>query len=533
MKNELSKNKDKDKDSNDKTNLDNDDESSKNNKSRDKYKKLDKSITSEKLSTKLLFMDRFEIESTFLLGKGSFGEIYISKDLNNKNLVAIKLENQKSKQNQLRIEKQVLELMSGTEGIPKIIAYGNQHENNFLVMDLLGPNLNDLFELTKHKFSLQTVLLIGIQILTRIKDIHSKNYIHRDIKPENFLIGMGNNSSKIYCIDFGLSKKYKDSKMDNAPYKENKTLIGTARYASINNHLGIEQSRRDDLESIAYLLIFFIKKKLPWQGCRGSTKQEKYNKILEKKLSTSTDQLCKDLPIEFSIFTNYVKNLKYNERPDYIYLLNLLIDLLNFYYSEPFIFDWCLSNPYDEPPNLKRKILKNFEEFNKSKSNINDSKIENTKTDRDIYLSNKKIDDRNINNSINNTLLNETKPLDLDDINYKNIKVKNMDDGSFNKKNFNTLGELNIHKEENKDNDDTISNDENNVQDFIPNYLDNLEFSSRLINNNQLFENIDANVSQVQRKKEDDSITDSENENDTKNEIFNIIIDDLNRKNDN
>ena len=187
-------------------------------------------------------------------------------------------------------------------------------------MELRGTNLSDLFEFCKHRFSLQTVLLIAIQIVTRIQELHSKNYIHRDIKPENFLLGIDSNSEIIYCIDFGLSRKYKDSKMDNMPYKENKSLIGTARYASINNHLGIEQSRRDDLESIAYLLIYFIKKRLPWQGCQGSTKIEKYNKILEKKLSISTEILCKNLPIEFSIYLNYVKNLKYNERPDYNFL---------------------------------------------------------------------------------------------------------------------------------------------------------------------------------------------------------------------
>jgi len=170
-----------------------------------------------------------------------------------------------------------------------------------MVIDLLGPNLSDLFEFCSQKFSLQTVLFIAIQMITRIQDLHSRNYIHRDIKPENFLIGVGKNSNTVYIIDFGLSKKYKDAKMDHMPYKEGKILTGTARYDSINNHLGIEQSRRDDLEAIGYVLIYLLKKKLPWQGCQGSTKQEKYNKILEKKLTIPVEILCKDFP------SNYIK----------------------------------------------------------------------------------------------------------------------------------------------------------------------------------------------------------------------------------
>ena len=330
------------------SNKNSDDEQS--NKSKVKVKKEEKQTPQ---INKLIFNERFEIQDNYLLGRGSFGEIYVAKDFLTRSFIALKLEKQKSKQNQLKTEKLVLDTMVGIEGFPRVFCYGTQHDNNFLAMELLGPNISDLFEFCKHKFSLQTVLLIAIQVITRIQDLHSKNFIHRDIKPENFLIGNENNSDIIYCIDYGLARKYKDSKMDNMPYKENKTLIGTARYASINNHLGIEQSRRDDLESIGYLIIYLIKKRLPWQGCQGSTKNEKYNKILEKKLSISTESLCRDLPIEFSIYLNYVKNLKYNERPDYNFLKGLFFDLLSSRYSEKYIYDWCISNIVDEAPNLK------------------------------------------------------------------------------------------------------------------------------------------------------------------------------------
>ncbi len=168
-------------------------------------------------------------------------------------------------------------------------------------MDLLGPSLDDMFNFSNQQFSLQTILLIAIQMISRIQDLHAKNFIHRDIKPENFLTGIEEKTNTIYIIDFGLSKRYKDNKtMDHIPYRENRQLTGTARYASINNHLGIEQSRRDDLEAIGYVLLYLFKKSLPWQGVRGSEKEKKYLRILEKKLAFPIELLCKDLPCKGS-----------------------------------------------------------------------------------------------------------------------------------------------------------------------------------------------------------------------------------------
>eukprot|EP00927_Polykrikos_kofoidii_P082756 TRINITY_DN830_c0_g1_i3.p1 TRINITY_DN830_c0_g1~~TRINITY_DN830_c0_g1_i3.p1 ORF type:complete len:256 (-),score=45.67 TRINITY_DN830_c0_g1_i3:44-772(-) len=215
-----------------------------------------------------------------------------------------------------------------------------------MVIDLLGPSLEDLFSFCNRKLSLKTVLMLADQMINRVEYVHAKNFIHRDIKPDNFLIGLGKKANQVHIIDFGLAKKYRDPKtQQHIPYREGKNLTGTARYASVNTHLGIEQSRRDDLEAIGYVLMYFNRGSLPWQGLKANAKKEKYEKIMEKKMSTPIEVLCKHFPCEFVTYLNYCRSLRFEDRPDYAYLRRLLKDLFfREAYQYDFVFDWTILN---------------------------------------------------------------------------------------------------------------------------------------------------------------------------------------------
>ena len=183
-------------------------------------------------------------------------------------------------------------------------------------------------------------------MLARIDSLHKKNFIHRDIKPENFLMGLGRESHTVYVIDFGLSKKFKDAKThQHIPYKENKNLTGTARYASLNAHLGIEQSRRDDLESIGYILVYFMNGSLPWQSLQANNRSERYSKICEMKLKIPVEQLCFGLPAEFTSYLNYCRSLRFEDRPDYSHLRKMFKELLvKEGHEYDYAFDWVIMN---------------------------------------------------------------------------------------------------------------------------------------------------------------------------------------------
>ncbi|KAG9040365.1 casein kinase I [Tulasnella sp. UAMH 9824] len=282
------------------------------------------------------------------IGEGSFGVVFEGINLLNNQPVAIKFEPRKSDAPQLRDEYRSYRILNGCYGVPQVYHFGQEGLHNVLVIDLFGPNLEDLFDLCGRKFSIKTVVMVAKAMLSRVQTVHEKNLIYRDIKPDNFLIGPPGtkNESTIFIIDFGMAKQYRDPKTrQHIPYRERKSLSGTARYMSINTHLGREQSRRDDLESLGHVFMYFLRGGLPWQGLKAATNKQKYEKIGEKKQSTPIKELCEGFPEEFAIYLNYVRKLGFEENPDYDFLRDLLTKVLrNSGEVEDGVYDWMLLN---------------------------------------------------------------------------------------------------------------------------------------------------------------------------------------------
>lgn len=282
------------------------------------------------------------------IGEGSFGIIYEGVNLLNNQPVAIKFEPRKSDAPQLRDEYRTYKIMAGSVGIPSAYYFGQEGLHNILVIDLLGPSLEDMFDTCNRRFSIKTTAMLAKQMLTRVQTIHEKNLIYRDIKPDNFLIGKPGTETEnqIFIVDFGMAKLYRDPKTkQHIPYRERKSLSGTARYMSINTHLGREQSRRDDLESLGHVFMYFLKGCLPWQGLKAATNKQKYEKIGEKKQNTAIKDLCDGYPEEFGIYLQYVRKLGFEETPDYDFLRGLFTKAIEKVGErDDGIYDWMLLN---------------------------------------------------------------------------------------------------------------------------------------------------------------------------------------------
>ncbi|ODV81157.1 kinase-like protein [Suhomyces tanzawaensis NRRL Y-17324] len=261
------------------------------------------------------------------IGEGSFGIIFEGINIFNNQQVAIKFEPRKCDAPQLRDEYRSYRILNNSKGIPKAYFFGQEGVHNILIIDLLGPSLEDLFDWCNRKFSVKTVIQVAKQMISRVEEIHEHNLIYRDIKPDNFLIGKPGTpeANQIYVVDFGMAKQYRDPKSKvHIPYRDKKALSGTARYMSINTHLGTEQLRRDDLESLGHVFMYFLRGALPWQGLKAPTNKQKYEKIGLKKQTTSINDLCYGYPIQFAQYLTYVRNLKFDETPDYNYLIGLM-----------------------------------------------------------------------------------------------------------------------------------------------------------------------------------------------------------------
>ena len=484
------------------------------------------------------------------IGKGSFGVVYQGLNTSTNEKIAIKVEKrEKNQQGTLENEAMRLVYLQG-EGIPKVYCYGNNQSHNLLVEELLGKSLEDIFNSYGKPFSLKTVCVLGIEMIKRIQFIHQKFYIHRDIKPDNFMTGRGENEKNIYIIDFGLAKKYYSvSKAQHIKFCTGKHLIGTARYCARNAHRGYEQGRRDDIESIGYVLMYFLLGVLPWQGLKIKKNEDQFEKIAEKKYNTPFEELTDGQPEEFLMYFKYIDNLKFEDQPNYVYLIGLFQTMIDKYCRECFYdFDWkkdsCtyVSRELKETKNVDVSLIVNKNNdfsgmdysYEGEAEDDNDNKDGNDKNKplkkKDIFVGEdpQSINEENKNNENNNE--NEG-----DNNNNKNNKSKraksaaNSKKKGKNKKNKNANNKLYQTEQKQKDNEkllnkDNEKNDYNSNQNKENQQNNNHNIKTIQRNNDQSSAKFDVGKNYMNNnlRRKNNDINNNEKENLMKNEdVFN------------
>ena len=349
------------------------------------------------------------------LGEGAFGKIYECQNIKNKQTYAAKIEYHSAPNPQLYQESKIMTEMKGKLGFPTCYQVIYLKQELVMVTDLLGPNIQDIMDnIEGKKFTMKSTLILTEQMLKRLRDLHEKGIIHRDMKPENFVIGKGKNEKLIYMIDFGLSRHYLIEKtQQHIPMKSDRAIVGTLRYISMNCHEGLEVSRRDDLESLAYMMIHFVIGELPWMGIKAKSLGEKYKRVYEKKQETVPDDICKILPDEMKSFLQHILNLEFEEKPNYDYLEGLIKSLKSKYgFKNDDNFEWLdpsikgdlyikISNNKNEKHNSS--AMNNFvlEDNKEDDNNIifpKKAKTEDIDTKNDLRQSNDKGDNKGKNN---------------------------------------------------------------------------------------------------------------------------------------
>jgi len=250
------------------------------------------------------------------IGEGSFGTIYKGQNIRTHEYVAIKVEPIKKGTKLLKNESIIYNHLNNCQGIPSVKWFGKDNLNYYMVINLLGESMQDLKN-KNDSFSLKLTLQIGINIINLLKTIHDKGLVHRDIKPDNFLLGVNNKSSQIYIIDFGLCKPfiYKEKHIE---IKLTHSLIGSRTYASINAHDYIELSRRDDLESLGYMMLYFYLGELPWQDLIVGS-----NKTINEEIKQMKKNLkLEGLPEVLVNYIKYIKSMEFVENPNYFLIID-------------------------------------------------------------------------------------------------------------------------------------------------------------------------------------------------------------------
>ena len=348
------------------------------------------------------------------LGEGSFGKVY--KAEYNGEYYAMKFEDKTKDQNLLETEATIMSYLKGPN-IPLIKSYGYSGDYNILVMQLMDKSLEEIFN-KRLKFSVKTTALLAYQMITVLHYIHDKHIIHRDIKPDNFVMGLKKDNGTLYLLDFGLAKKYRSSKtLEQYPYIKKKKLTGTARYASIHALEEMEQSRRDDLESVGYVLMYFLRGNLPWQGLKIKSKEDRYKKILDKKKETTSEELCKGFPDEFREYLEYSRNLEYTEEPKYDKYKEKFYSLVCDKLGESFdyVYDWTTESDLK-----KRKSIGGTNGIESKTTTTKD--VENKSKKKTIEGG--KIEGINSINNVNKASINNLNKLSIKEEENEVVKVE-------------------------------------------------------------------------------------------------------------
>lgn len=282
------------------------------------------------------------------IGQGTFGRVFLAQNLQNGEHVALKVDTSANRA-LLQNENNILSLLKGLKGIPKLVDFGDEEEYSFMAIQLLGQSIEDRFIESQKKFLIEDFFEYMRQVLSIIENIHSRNIIHRDIKPRQILFGPLSKQDSLYLVDFGISMKYKDE--EHIEYKEECGFAGTSNYCSLNTHKGIQQSRRDDLESYCYVIAYFYTGTLPWFKNAMNTQQiaEIKQKVTGKELFGAG---TKDLIDVFK----YIKQLKFEDDIDYNYIRDKFKRLENRFAGESRISQQYSLMPLSKPKKVKKKF---------------------------------------------------------------------------------------------------------------------------------------------------------------------------------
>ena len=466
-----------------------------------------------------IFFDKYKTIKK--LGEGSFGKVY--KAEYNGEYYALKFESRSRTKSLLEMESTVMAYLQGPN-IPYIKSYGYSGDYNLLVMQYMDKSLEDILHIRK-TFSIKTTAMIGFQLIGVLHYIHDKNYIHRDVKPDNCVMGSDELNENLYLIDFGLAKKYRSSRtLKQYPMTRKKKLTGTARYASIHALEGFEQSRRDDIEAVGYVMAYLLRGGLPWQGLKIKTKENKYKNILEKKKEISSEELFKGFPIEFAEILDNVKKLEYLEEPEYEMLRNKLMSLckrLN--YKFDYIYDWTTDKDL-----LKRKEKRCFTSI-KTQSTLSVKNKKRPKSKKKVKYFEKSVDELRHKNKkrkaekieendieINGSENKEEKEEKEEKENNEDIKVEIID---VDEQGNNKEGNKNYEENNNEDKDENNNNEEKK---------DNENDKSSSKNEKEKEKEKNSNDNDKDKENKNDDNSDDNNTKEIKKNEINIINDEFN-----